>query len=144
VLFELEPLRGVGPLRLGMSIEDARAALAALGRVTRSCLLPHPYVIRDGGLSLSLYEQGGLLDGVRLEGPLYPDSPDQVRYRDIDVLCEPHQQVVDKLRRYTTLTAPHGSGFEAPELHMYVGCSWGVPEDAFDVAVLSVPDPDLP
>ena len=40
-MFEIEPLRGVGPLRLGSTREEAYEALATLGRPMWMCLGGH-------------------------------------------------------------------------------------------------------
>jgi hypothetical protein len=102
--FALDPPHGVGPLRLGMTTDEARAALETLGPLT-------PTV--DGEVALHLPSGLGFSVGFgvgRTSGRVNsievwrPHGVDVVRYRDVDVFGLPALEVVDRLRAFVALT----------------------------------------
>ena len=142
MLFEIEPLRGVGPLRLGSTPDEAYEALGTLGLPPLwMCLGGHYSVVRDSGLGISPRTRTGELEAVYLEGPPESGSGDTVTYRRIDLFAAPYQQVVDALRKHTTVVEDDHA-FIAPELELMLTLSWDDPDpDTFERVILSLPDP---
>lgn len=99
----LDPPDGVGPLRLGMTPNEARAALETIGPLTPTA---------DGTLAVNLPSGLGLSVGFGV-GPTRdrvnaievwrPNQHDVVRYRDVDIFGLPALEVVRLLRRYVAL-----------------------------------------
>jgi hypothetical protein len=112
--FKLEPPLGVGPLRLGMTVEEARSALSALGDVSGSDQTGL-WVHRPGGLSINPgFGVTGRVNTVELHRP---HALDVVRYHDVDVFGLPALEAVERLRRYTQVIAAEDAGcFTAPDL----------------------------
>jgi len=117
--FEIDPPRGVGPLRLGMTPDEARAALETLGPLTPST---------QGALALNLpsglgfsvgFGVGPTRDRVNAIEVWRPFERDVVRYRDVDLFGLPAVEVVRRLGRYVGL-APNedDNGFTARELYL--------------------------
>ncbi|MGY0002703.1 hypothetical protein [Micromonospora sp. I033] len=110
--FELEPPDGVGPLRLGMTLDAARSALAGLGELSGPLHANRP----GGGLGLAVGTGvGGRVNSVEL---YRPQALDVVRYRDVDVFGLPAEEVVQRLRRHArVLPDEEDEGcFIAPDL----------------------------
>ncbi|KUL25512.1 hypothetical protein [Actinoplanes awajinensis] len=110
--FTLDPPRGVGPLHLGMTGDEARAALATLGPLAAT-RLGELALNRPGHLRFSVgFGATRLVDAVELYRPEHSDT---VNYRGVDVFGLPALQVVELLRVHTTLVA-EDDGFVAPDL----------------------------
>ncbi len=113
--FELEPPHGVGPLRLGMTADEARAALAALGGLSGSPATSF-WATRPSGLAFTVgFGVDGRVNAVEVARP---EGTDVVRYRDVDVFGLPALAVVERLRRHTPVTADEDQEgcFTAPTL----------------------------
>ncbi|MBM0276024.1 hypothetical protein [Micromonospora tarensis] len=115
----LDPPRGVGPLRLGMTADEARAALQTLGRLTPTA---------HGELAMHLPSGLGFSVGFGV-GPTHgrvnaievwrPGERDLVRYHDVDVFGLPAAAVVTRLRRHVDLVANEDDdGFTARGLYL--------------------------
>jgi hypothetical protein len=143
MIFELEPLQGVGPLRLGMPINEAVTVLHTLGTPYHSCLIPGPLVSRPDGTTLRLtaYDYDDELDGIHIEARCEPGSPNQVRYRGIDLLALPAQRVLVELRRSMTLTESYPGAYEAADLGFYIKGSDDL-SDPFAAVTVDRPDPE--
>lgn len=117
--FLLDPPYGISPLRLGMSSEQARAALRTLGP-----LAPRAYgelALRlPGGLGFSAgFGVGPTRDRVNAIEVWRPRDHDVVRYRDVDVFGLPAREVVDRLRRHVELVPDEdGDGYTARDLYL--------------------------
>ncbi|MFC4145142.1 hypothetical protein ACFO0M_02630 [Micromonospora mangrovi] len=115
----LDPPHGVGPLRLGMRIDEARAALRTLGPLTPTA---HGEVALHlpSGLGFSVgFGVGPTRDRVNAIELWRPTEQDVVRYRDVDLFGLPALDVVERLRRHVDL-APNedDDGFTARELYL--------------------------
>lgn len=111
----MEPPDGVGPLRLGMTVEQARSALATLGEISGSAS-GGLYADRSSGLGFSVgLGIGGRVNAVEVYRPA---EVDVVRYRDVDVFGLPAQEVVQQLGRHTRVVEDEDQEgcFRAPEL----------------------------
>jgi hypothetical protein len=97
---ELEPPHGVDLLRLGMTADEARAALKQLGDVELG-RQDGLYAQRPGGLGLTAHV--GDDDRVNAIEVWRPDRDDSVHYRDVDVFGLPALEAVTQLRRHTTV-----------------------------------------
>ena len=93
--FMLDPPHGIGPLRLGMTSDEARAALEAVGPLARTAhgeLAVH----LTSGLGFSVgFGVGPTRDRVNAIEVWRPHEHDVVRYRDVDVFGLPALVVVD-------------------------------------------------
>jgi hypothetical protein len=118
VEFTLEPPNGIGPLRLGMTFHEARAALETLGVLTPTTggeLALH----LPSGLGFSVgFGVGSTLNRVNAVEVWRPRERDVVRYRDVDVFGLPAVGVVQRLRRYVDLVEDESGCFAAPELYL--------------------------
>ncbi|GAA4608654.1 hypothetical protein BJY16_006950 [Actinoplanes octamycinicus] len=114
----LDPPHGAGPVRLGMTAGEARAALASLGPLAPGGELA---VDLPTGLRISV--------GFGVAGPtaqrvnaieLFRPDEDAgvvVRFRDVAVFGESAERVVAGLRRHTRVDEDdEACGFVAPEL----------------------------
>ncbi|MET7402581.1 hypothetical protein ABZS66_54785 [Dactylosporangium sp. NPDC005572] len=117
--FALEPRQGVGPLRLGMTIDEARAALETLGPLSSTA---HGEVALHlpSGLEFSLgFGVGRTRDRVNAIEVWRPIERDVVRYRDVDLFGLPALEVVERLRRHVNLRPNEDDdGFTARELYL--------------------------
>jgi hypothetical protein len=115
--FVLDPPNGVGPLRLGMTPDQVRAALEALGqlRPTAQELAVH----LPSGLGFSVgFGVGPTRERVNSIEVWRPDRHDVVRYRDVDVFGLPALVVVERLRRHMNLVPNDDDGFTARDLYL--------------------------
>src|SRR5262245_5968692 len=115
----LEPPHGVGPLRLGMTADEARTALETLGPLaptTQGELAVH----LASGLGICVGFGVGLTrDRVNAIEVWRPDEHDVVRYRDVDVFGLPAVEVIERLRCHIDLVPNEGDdGFTARELYL--------------------------
>ncbi|SKC68461.1 hypothetical protein [Krasilnikoviella flava] len=104
MIIELVPPESVGPVRIGMTMEEAESALADAERLASW-----------GGLSVEL-EPGP--DGSVVAIQVYrPYGPISVRYRGIDLLGTPAARVVEQLSAVTDLEEDEGGrSYTAPTL----------------------------
>jgi len=106
------------------------------------CLGGHYSVVGGSGLVISPRTRTGELEAVYLEGPPESGYGDTVTYRGVDLFTAPYQQVVDALRRHTTVVEDDHA-FIAPDLELMLALSWDDPDpDTFERVILSLPDPD--
>jgi hypothetical protein len=117
--FVLYPPHGVGPLRLGMTIDEARVALATLGPLASTA---HGELALNlpSGLGFSLgFGVGPTKDRVNAIEVYRPTDSDVVRFRDVDVFGLPATEVVGRLGRHVDLTANEDDdGFTAREVYL--------------------------
>ncbi|GAA2589271.1 hypothetical protein GCM10010435_79790 [Winogradskya consettensis] len=129
--FVLDPPYGAGPLRLGMTVEEARSALGTLGPLVRDAF---------GGVALTMPGGLGFSVGFGVAGrsrgrvnfiELYrPYEEDVVRYRDVDVFGQAAREVVRELRRHTRVDAGEDDGcFSAPDLYLGLWRSFAADDD---------------
>ena len=128
----LDPPRGVGPLRLGMTPDEARAALETLG-------VPAPAsggelaLHLDSGLGFSVgFGAGATLGRVNAIEVWRPRERDVVRYRDVDVFGLPALEVVERLRQYVDVTPNDDDGFTARELYLALWRPFAADDDPDD------------
>jgi hypothetical protein len=115
----LDPPRGVGPLRLGLTVDEARSALGTLGPLTSPT---------SGGLAVNLPSGLGFSVGFNV-GPTgnrvnaieiwRPHAHDVLRYRDVNVFGLPALEVVERMRKHVDVVPnENGAGFTARELYL--------------------------
>src|SRR5213593_980986 len=117
--FDLDPPVGVGQLRLGMTREEARQALAKLGdpREFRRDNSPPGWVVNRASAIFVYCDVTGLVNAIEFATPGFgTNASDQVRYRGIDVFSTPATDVVAALRGLGELIedSEAGSSFTAP------------------------------
>jgi hypothetical protein len=139
MLFELEPLVGVGPLRLGMSNDETFDALSTIGKPLWMCMGGSWSVSRPDGLNLSAKFWDGVLDSIRFYHPL---GSDQVRFLGIDVFARPYESVLEAVRRHTSLVELRAGWWEGAAVGLDLGFEDEVDDDVFEVVSISRPDPD--
>jgi hypothetical protein len=112
---ELEPPHGVDLLRLGMTADEARAALKQLGDVEPD-RQDGLYAHRPGGLGLTAHL--GADARVNAIEVWRPQADDTVHYQDVDVFGLPALEVVARLGRLATVhpDADDPSSHVAPDL----------------------------
>lgn len=116
--FLLDPPFGVGPLRLGMTPDEARAALESIGPL-QATAYGELAVHLASGLGFSVgFGIGATLNRVNAIEVWRPDERDVVRYRDVDVFGPPALEVVEQLRRHVEVVANEDGGFTARELYL--------------------------
>jgi hypothetical protein len=113
--FELEPPLGVGGLLLGMTADDARAALVRLGDVEpdREDGL---YAQRPSALGFTAHlGADALVEAIEI---WRPEADDTVHYRGVDIFGRPALEVVDELRRHATVLVDEDddASYVAPDL----------------------------
>ncbi|MFI0357445.1 hypothetical protein [Actinomadura sp. 9N407] len=115
----MDPAHGVGPLRLGMTIDEARAALGTLGPLS-STAYGEVALHLPSGLGFSLgFGAGPARDRINGIEVWRPAERDVVRYRDVDLFGLPALEVVERLRRHVDLRPNEDDdGFTARELHL--------------------------
>lgn len=116
--FELDPPRGVGPLRLGMRRSGAHAALESLRDLdaVSASDVPGRHVFRPSGLMISIGCIRERLVAVELVRP--EDRGDSVRFQGIDVFTLPARDVIERLRARTRVEPADDdpASFVAPDL----------------------------
>lgn len=117
--FVLDPPYGVGPLRLGMTIDEARTALETLGPLS-STAYGEVALHLPSGLGFSLgFGVGPTRDRVNGIEVWRPAERDVVRYRDVNLFGLPALEVVERLRRHVDLRPNEDDdGFTARELYL--------------------------
>jgi hypothetical protein len=116
--FVLDPPHGVGPLLLGMEMDEARAALETLGPLT-STTSGEIALHLPSGLGFSLgFGVGPTRNRVNAIEVWRPGGHDVVRYHDVDVFGLPAREVVERLRRHVDLRPNEDDGFTARELYL--------------------------
>ncbi|GAB2591703.1 hypothetical protein Aab01nite_38680 [Paractinoplanes abujensis] len=116
--FVLDPPYGIGPLRLGLTADEARTALAFLGPLPANPtggLMIH----RPSGLSLGVGFGAGPTSGrVNAIEAGRPDSPgDTVTFRNVNLFELPALTVVERLSEHARWT-PDDDGFVANDLFL--------------------------
>ena len=117
--FVLDPPHGVGPLRFGMTIDEARVALATLGPLASTAHGEQALNLPSGlGLSLG-FGVGPTQDRVNAIELSRPTGSDVVRFRGVDVFGLPATEVVQRLGRLVNLRAnENDDGFTAREVYL--------------------------
>ncbi len=117
--FALDPPRGVGPLRLGLTLDEARAALETLGPLT-SPASSELAVHLPSGLRFSVgFGVGPTGNQVNAIEIWRPHADDVLRYRDVNVFGLPALEVVERLREHINVVPnENGAGFTARELYL--------------------------
>ncbi|MFI9781134.1 hypothetical protein ACIHCV_42055 [Streptomyces sp. NPDC051956] len=95
--FELVPPIGIGPLRIGMSRDDATRALDSLSDVKEVSAADQAgqHIFRPSGLMVSIGCMHNRLESVELGRPSAPS--DLVGFRGIDVFGLPAREVVRRM-----------------------------------------------
>jgi hypothetical protein len=129
--FVLDPPHGVGPLRLGMAVDEARSALAALGPLDSTAhgeLALH----LPSGLGFSVgFGVGPTRDRVNAIELWRPTERDLVRYQHIDVFGLPAREVVQRLQRVVNLRPnQNDDGFTARDLYLALWRPFAADDDA--------------
>ena len=117
--FVLDPPHGIDPLRLGMTLGEAHAALQMLGPLTPTANGELALHLGSGlGFSVGL-GVGPTRDRVNAIEVWRPHERDVVRYRDVDVFALPALEVVKRLRRHIEVVPnEHDDGFTTRELYL--------------------------
>ncbi|MGW8884438.1 hypothetical protein [Streptomyces sp. NPDC055749] len=103
---EVVPPEGVGPVRIGMTMDEARAALAAIEGYVPATAPDSLTATYDSGMSIELEPApGGTLGAIQVYRPY---APLRVEYRGIDLLRTPAAQVVEQLGALTELEEDEG------------------------------------
>ncbi|MFJ8824717.1 hypothetical protein ACIREE_23410 [Streptomyces sp. NPDC102467] len=118
---ELLPQVGVGPLRLGMSVEEARGAVQEWGLLRVASSDPEPGQITlkhdDSELNVVLGFTKGALSGVELFRFLDEDADVQVLLDGLDVFRTPSEDLFEQLAERGHTITENDLGFDAlPEL----------------------------
>ncbi|MBB2947660.1 hypothetical protein FB565_007431 [Actinoplanes lutulentus] len=115
--FVLDPPHGVGPLRLGMTAEQARAALETLGPLSATAygeLALH----RASGLGFSVgFGVGPTRDRVNAIEIWRPREDDVVLFRDVDVFGLPALEVAARIGRHLEIL-PQDDGFASRDPYL--------------------------
>jgi hypothetical protein len=115
--FVLDPPHGVDPLRLGMTTDEARAALERLGRPTPTAHGELALHLPSGlgfSVGFGVGPTGGRVNSIEV---WRPHERDVVLYRDVDVFGLPALEVVERLRAHVALVPNEDDdGFTAREL----------------------------
>lgn len=114
VRFELTPPDGVGPIRIGMTREDAKKALGEWGE-------PEPFgrgnsppgwIVRRPATVFVYCDDSGLVDAVEFGSPGHGGrSLDQVSYEGVDVFGQRALDVVAQLRALGVAVTEAESGY---------------------------------
>lgn len=130
----LDPPHGVGPLRLGMTSDEARTALAALGPLEPS-RTGAPAVHLPSGLGITVgFGVGPTRDRVNAIELWRPEDMDVVRYRESDVFGMPALAVVERLHRHPDLVLDEDdAGIRVRELYLALWRPFAADEDPSDV-----------
>ncbi|MFC7302765.1 hypothetical protein ACFQVC_00865 [Streptomyces monticola] len=116
-MIEVVPPDRLGPVAIGMSVDDAEAALRAHGAVSvgerdgqRPGVAYYP-----SGLSVHVHTgTGGVVNAVEAFRPIQPDT---VSFRDIDLFATPAHEVENGLRAFTEVEIEErGCTLIAPDL----------------------------
>lgn len=145
--FVLDPPHGVGPLQLGMTVDEARSALSTLGPLDSTAhgeLALH----LPSGLGFSAgFGVGTTRDLVNAIELWRPTGTEVVLYRDVDVFGLPAREVVERLRRLVYLKPNEDDdGFNAREVHLALWRPFAADDDltrtnAISFSQFSWPDP---
>ncbi|MCD2440764.1 hypothetical protein LQ757_00585 [Agromyces sp. SYSU K20354] len=115
MIIDIVPPEGVGPVRIGMTMDEAQLALAAIDGYRPPSGSIEPSATYDSGMSIELESA---LDGTVGAIQVYrPHSPVRIEYRGIDLLRTPAARVVEQLAEITELEEDEGGrSFVAPSL----------------------------
>ncbi|WP_020389180.1 hypothetical protein [Kribbella catacumbae] len=114
MILEVVPPESVGPVRIGMSMAEARGALAAIEGY-RPASGQESAAVYESGMSIELEPGPG--DTVGAIQVYRPYGPVRVEYEGIDLLRTPAARVVEQLGAITELEDDEGGrSYTAPEL----------------------------
>jgi hypothetical protein len=115
MILEVVPSEGVGPVRIGMTMDEARSALATIDGYQPPSKLDSVSASYDGGLSIELEPaSGGTVGAIQVYRPY---GAVRVEYQGIDLLRTPAARVVDQLAAIAELDDDEGGcSYVAPEL----------------------------
>ena len=103
---EVVPPDGVGPVRIGMTMDEAKAALAAIEGYVPATAPGTLTATYDSGMSIELEPAAdGTLGAIQV---YRPHGPLRVEYQGIDLLRTPAAQVVEQLGALTGLEEDEG------------------------------------
>jgi hypothetical protein len=133
--FVLEPPHGVGPLRIGMTTAEARAALETLGRLTPAVHGELALHLPNGlgfSVGFGVGPTSGRVNAIEVWRPHEPDVV--LRYRDVDVFGLPALEVVERLRPHVELEPnTDDDGFTARELCLALWRPFAADDDPGEV-----------
>ena len=112
MIIDIVPPETVGPVRIGMTMDEAERALASIDGHDQQSGLPAIY---DSGMSIELEPApGGTVAAIEVSRP---HSPVRIEYRGIDLLGTPAARVVEQLSEFTELEEDEGGrSYVAPSL----------------------------
>lgn len=115
MIIDVIPPEGVGPVRIGMTMDEAMLALAAIDGYRPPSGPIGPSATYDSGMSIELEPApGGTLGAIQVYRPY---GAVRVEYRGIDLLGTPAARVVAELNELTELEEDEGGrSFTAPSL----------------------------
>ncbi|MFB7273595.1 hypothetical protein [Streptomyces sp. NPDC056244] len=117
MILEVTPPDGAGPVRLGMTIDEAEAALRTIDGYREP--VPTGVPTRgtaqyDSGMSIEVETAGGVVEAVQV---YRPHGHVEVTYRGIDLLRTPAAHVIERLGALTDLEEDEGGrSYTAPDL----------------------------
>lgn len=115
MILEVVPPEGVGPIRIGMSMDEARGALAVIEGFHPPSGQQNATAAYDSGMSIELEPAPG--DTVGAIQVYRPHGAVRVQYQGIDLLRTPAARVVEQLAAITELEDDEGGrSYVAPQL----------------------------
>ena len=103
MIIDIVPPEAVGPVRIGMTMDEAKRALATIDGHDPQSGLP---AVSDSGMSIELEPApGGTVGAIEVSRPY---GPVRVEYRGIDLLGTPAARVVEQLSEFTELEEDEG------------------------------------
>ncbi len=114
MIIDIVPPEAVGPVRIGMTMDEAERALATIDGYDPQSGSPAVY---DSGMSIELEPApGGTVGAIQVYRPY---GPVRIEYRGIDLLGVPAARVVEQLAELTELEEDEGGrSYVAPSLLM--------------------------
>lgn len=115
MIINVVPPEGVGPVRIGMTMDEAKLALAAIDGYRPPSGPIGPTATYDSGMSIELEPApGGAVGAIQVYRPY---GPVRIEYRGIDLLGTPAARVVEQLTEITELEEDEGRrSYVAPSL----------------------------
>ena len=115
MIIDVIPPTGVGPVRIGMAMDEAMLALAEIDGYQEPSVPIGPSATYDSGMSIELEPSpDGMVGAIQV---YRPDSQVRVDYRGVDLLGAPAARVVAQLAEMTELEEDEGGrSFVAPSL----------------------------
>jgi hypothetical protein len=132
--FVLDPPHGVEPLRLGMTVDEARTALLTLGPLA-STAYGELALHLPSGLGFSVgFGVGPTRHRVNAIELWRPTERDVVLYRDVDVFGRPAREVVERLSRLINLRPnEHEDGYTARDEYLALWRPFAEDDDPTEV-----------